>query len=364
MRKLAFAALILVPISTFAQGSSQGSGKGDPQPSVLVDTETPHEGSLPRTLVAYGVIKASPAGGSETMSLLRGGQVTDVLTSVGQTVHQGQALLTVRADPSEVASYEQAVAALTLSRGNRARMTKMLAEHLATRDQLAQADTAVADAQATLDALKRAGGGSADHTLTAAFDGVVTQLMVAKGARVAAQTPLLTLARSSRLVAAVGIEPGQRNDVAINQPAQVELLYATDPQKGRVTSVSALLDPTTRLVSVLIDPATDGSAGGRLLPDAPVRATITVGQMTGWLVPRDAVLTDTKGPYVFQVDSGKAVRVDVRIVGMAGSTTVITGPLEPGRKLVTGGNYQLQGGMVVREAQGGSASAGSGGTTP
>lgn len=359
MKTVALLALLLLPMMALAQGGSQTNGQ---QPNVLVETEMPHKGSLPRTIIAYGTVQASPAGGSETMSLLRGGQVTEVLTSVGQTVRQGQALLVVRADPSAVASYEQAVAGLTLARGNRTRTAKMLAEHLATRDQLAQADKAVTDAQATLDALKRAGGGAPDQTLVAGFDGVVVNLMVAKGARVAAQTPLLTLARSSRLVVVVGVEPGLRDQVAVDQPAQVELLYATDPRKGRVVSVSAMLDPTTRLVPVLIDPAAGGPAEGGLLPGAPVRATVQVGQMTGWLAPRDAVLTDTKGPYVFQLDGGKAVRVNVHVVGKAGGTTVIAGPLDPGRKLVTGGNYQLQDGIAVREAPAGSASSGT--TTP
>ncbi len=164
MKTVALIAILLLPTMALAQGGSQPNSQ---QPSVLVETETPHKGSLPRTIVAYGTVQASPAGGSETMSMLRGGQVTEVLTSVGQTVREGQALLVVRADPSAVATYEQAVAGLTLARGNRVRTAKMLHEHLATRDQLAQTEKAVTDAQTTLDALKRAGGGSPDHTFTA-----------------------------------------------------------------------------------------------------------------------------------------------------------------------------------------------------
>jgi hypothetical protein len=57
---------------------------------------------------------------------------------------------------------------------------------------------------------------------------------------------------------------------------------------------------------------------------------------------------------VFQVNTGKAARVNVKIVGTAGDTTVVTGPLDRGRTLVTGGNYQLQDGMAVREKSGGS----------
>ena len=127
----------------------------------------------------------------------------------------------------------------------------------------------------------------------------------------------------------------------------MELLYATGFRKGRVVSVGALLDPTTKLVTVLIDPSKNGPADGGLLPGAPVRASVQIGEMTGWLAPTEAVLTDPKGPYVFQVDAGKALRVDAQIIGMAGDTTVIAGPLDPSRKLVAGGNYQLHDGVAV-----------------
>ena len=333
---------------------AQDSGSGSPPPSVLVTTETPRQGSLPRTLAAYGVVQAAPGGGSETLSVLRAARVTQVMARPGEAVHRGQALVVLTAEPAALAAYKQAVDALTLAKGERARTAQMLADRLATRDQLAQADKAVADAQTNLDALNRAGGGSAGQTLAAPFDGVVSNLPAAPGARVAAGTPLVTLDRTSRLVAAVGVEPAQRGLVAAGQPARIEALYGGGAAPGSVLSVGAMLDPATRLVPVLVDPPSSAAApssdGLALLPGAPVRVTVQVGAMRGWLVPRGAVLTDAKGAYVFQVNGGKAARVDVRVVGMAGDTTVVDGALDPQRALVTTGNYQLQGGEAVREA--------------
>ena len=356
MRRVLAVVLALLPATVLAQGASQG---GAPQTSVLVTTETPRQGSLPRTLTAYGIVKAAPGGGSETLSLLRAGQVSRVMVAPGEAVRHGQPLLAVSAEPAALATYHQAVAALTLAKNSRAHTAQLLAARLATRDQLAQADKAVTDAQATLDALDRAGGGSPEQTLAAPFDGVVSSLLVTPGTRTAAQAPLLTLARTSRLVAAVGIEPAQRPLVAPGQPARIEPLYGGGTEKGSVLSVGAILDATTRLVPVLVDPPqSDPKPGAQdsaraatstgLLPGEPVRVVVQVGEMRGWLVPRDSVLTDAKGPYLFQVNGGKAVRVDVQIVGMAGGTTVVAGPLDPARPLVTSGNYQLQGGEAVR----------------
>ncbi len=363
MRRILAVAITILPIAGLliaarpTAASAQGSAPATPETSVLVTTEAPRQGSLPRTLTAYGTVQAAP-GGSETLSLLRAGQVKQVMVAVGQRVHQGEPLLTVSAEPAALAAYRQAVAALALARGERGRMAQMLAQHLATRDQLAQADKAVTDAQAGLDVLARSGGGSAEQTLSAPFDGVVSSVSVASGARIAAQALLVTLDRSSRLVAAVGVEPRQRSMVAVGQPAQVEPLDGGGAISGSVLSVGAMLDPATRLVPVLVDPpGSEPKAGAQadagLLPGGPVRVVVQVGEYRGWLVPRNATLTDGKGAYLFQVAGGKAARVDVKVAGTVGDTTVVTGPLDPQRSLVTSGNYQLKGGEAVREKQAG-----------
>jgi hypothetical protein len=61
------------------------------------------------------------------------------------------------------------------------------------------------------------------------------------------------------------------------------------------------------------------------------------------------VLTDDDGPFVFQVNGGKAARVAVEILGEADDRFAVAGRLDPTRKLVVSGAYQLSDGMAVRE---------------
>jgi len=346
MRRILALLTTLLPAAAQAQAAA-------PQPSVLVTTEAPHQGTMLRTLTAYGTVQAAPGGGTQALSLLRAGQVTKVMVRTGEAVHRGQPLLAVSAEPAALAAYKQATDALTLARTQRAITAQLLTQHLATRDQLAQAEKAVADAQSNLDALNRAGGGSAEQTLSAPFDSIVSSLAVTPGARVAAQAPLITLAQSSRLVAALGIEPAERGVVAPGQPARIEPLDGGAAIQGSVLSVGAMLDPASHLVPVYVDPPGGQPAPPTgLLAGGAVRAVIQTGTLHGWLVPRDAVLTDAKGSYVFQVNGSKAVRVDVQVAGMQGSTTLVAGPLDPARPLVTSGNYQIQDGGLVREDTG------------
>ena len=54
------------------------------------------------------------------------------------------------------------------------------------------------------------------------------------------------------------------------------------------------------------------AAAQELVPGTAVSVEIVLEQHTGWVVPRDAVLHDSKGDYIFQVTGSKAERVPAR----------------------------------------------------
>jgi RND family efflux transporter MFP subunit len=226
----------------------------------------------------------------------------------------------------------------------RARTAQLLAEQLATREQLAQADKAVSDAQSVLDALQKSNGGKPTQTLQAPFDGIVTAIPIAPGDTVAPGAPLITVARADRIVVTVGIEPSDRNRVKLGDVVDLSPVDGGASLTGKVFRVDNVLNPRSRLIDV------DISAGPDLLPGAAFKAAITVGEFKGWLVPRDAVLADAQSSYVFQVSGAKAVRIAVTVLANSGNTTVVDGPIDPAKPMVTQGNYQLTDGMAVRIA--------------
>ena len=123
---------------------------------MAVQTVAPRAGVVPDLVTAYG--SAAPAlDGGMTLSLQQDGRVLAIAVTPGETVHAGERLLDFGASAAAVATYQQAVSALTAARQQRAHTAQLLGQQLATRDQLAQADKAVADAQSTLDALHREG---------------------------------------------------------------------------------------------------------------------------------------------------------------------------------------------------------------
>ncbi len=71
-----------------------------------------------------------------------------------------------------------------------------------------------------------------------------------------------------------------------------------------------------------------------------------------WAVPRQAVLNDEKGDYLFEVKEGKAVRVEVKEA--QGKEMILLAWMArsmPHCPSVTLGNYELEDGMPVREAK-------------
>lgn len=313
--------------------------------SVLVETQPAQRGEIADKVVAYG--SAVPAiNGGMTMSIPAEGRVTRIAVTPGEAVHAGQTLLEFHLSAAASSTYSQAVSALKLAQGERARITHLLEQQLATRDQKAQADKAASDAQAALAALERETGGKPQQTLVAPFDGVVSGVPVAQGDRVAAGAPLVAITRSKGLVVTVGVEPSERGRLAVGQSVQVESLSdAAQSHAGRLVRIDRSLNPKTRLVDA------DIAVDAELLQGDAFRADIEVGRLKGWLVPRDAVLDDDEGAYLFQTDGKKAFRIKVKRIGSDEEAAVVDGPLDANREVVVVGNYQLEDGMAVRKPE-------------
>ena len=78
------------------------------------------------------------------------------------------------------------------------------------------------------------------------------------------------------------------------------------------------LDPKTHLLPAQVQlPA---GAGAMLVAGTAVTAQIHAADFTAWAVPRDAVLNDKQGDYLFQVQNGHAKRVDVKLRSPDGDT--------------------------------------------
>lgn len=326
---------------THTAGAAEEEVKG----SVLVETQPTKQGTIADTLTAYGT--AVPAiNGGMSMSVQAEGRVMRIAVTPGEAVHKGQTLMEFHLSAAASSTYAQAVTALKTTKEEQTRINRLLGEQLATRDQKALADKAAADAQAALDALEHETGGKPQQTLVAPFDGVVATVPVNQGDRVAAGTALLTITRSNGLVVTCGIEPSELKRLKLGQTVRIKPLSGdAEAVEGKLARIDKSLNPKTRLVDA------DVAVDDELIQGQAFRAQIEVGELKGWLVPRDAVLDDDEGTYLFQVAGDKAKRVKVKRLGMDDDTAAVEGPLDPKLEVVAVGNYQLEDGGAVRKEE-------------
>jgi RND family efflux transporter MFP subunit len=280
-------------------GTPPDADRQEGEPSVLVTLTRPTRGSLPQEIEAFGA--ATPAtNGTETISMAQPGQITSLAVTPGSAVHAGQTLATFALAPTARSTFLQAQEAPAAQK-QRASTAQLLAQQLATRDQLVQADKAVSDARVALAGLRAEGAGQAVQTLRAPFAGVVIAISAAQGDRTLPGAPIMTLARAGGIVVTVGVDPARRAALSVGQPARLAPLAGGAPIMGHVLRIDSTLNPRTRMIDVDLAFPT-----GVLLPGEGVQAMIATGQVSGWVVPHKAVVTADGPAHLFQAVGGKA----------------------------------------------------------
>jgi RND family efflux transporter MFP subunit len=318
-------------------------------PVATIRSEMPRVQSVAETLAAVGDISAGQASG---LSFPRAGQVTTLGVVVGDRFAKGAVLATLAPDPAVKQAYQAAVDAAGLAQRERDRQKELLASHLATRSQVDVAEKALLDAQGALKALDEQGGGRGASPLVAPFDGVVTTVSVMQGDRVQAGAPVLQVGRVDVLRVLIGIEPSDR--VRVHAGTRVTVWPVVGPAAESrpielvLSDVQDAVDPKTQLVNVVAP--LPRAAAAQVAPGMKVRAQLQVGAISAVAVPRNAVLADEKGDYVFQVAAGKARRVAVKKTLDNGTLTAIAGLKDLALPVVTEGNYELEDGMAVKDA--------------
>ncbi len=313
-----------------------------------VQTQPVARHELAETFSCYGAVSVDPLS-TESVNFPRAGQVTRLLVVQGEVVKKGAPILELDTSPEEGAGYEQAQSAVDFARSELARVQSLLEQQLATRSQLAQAQKAVNDAEAALAAQRKRGTGLKRELLSAPFDGIVSAVQVAQGERIRAGATALQLARRDRLRVVLGIEPEDALKVKPGMPVQLTPVFGgMRGAEGVVHTIHGMINPQTGLVDLAVSLKPEQAV--RLMPGIRVHGLITLNRRRGFAVPRQAVLADKRGSYIFVVRNGLARRIDVRTGVEDHGLVGITGPFKEQERVVVLGNYELRDGMAVQES--------------
>ena len=335
-RILLFCSLLCVIGTTLADTSKN-------QTSVLVKTMPLTQRDIASHITGFGILTPEPDA-TLNLNIPIAGRVDRVAVNPGQHVNKGDLLLTVSADPTTSLNFKQAKNALAYARAELVRQEKLFQQQLSTRSQLDNAARNLKDAEDTMAIQKRLGAGILLNKLNASISGIVTSVSVVPGDRFAAGTNLMQIAKVDSLRARLGVEPDDSRLLHPGLPVHLSsVLNDKQVADGEVVWIAGQINSKTQLVDVSVRiKAQDFSPGTR------VRGDIEVSNQHQYAVPRQAVLHDDKGSYLFQVVNHFARRINV-IPGLEDRGWVaVQGKFITDAPVVTLGNYELKDGAAVR----------------
>ncbi|HWE74475.1 MAG TPA: HlyD family efflux transporter periplasmic adaptor subunit [Stellaceae bacterium] len=336
---------IALSVASIALAEDEPKEKSKEEPNVEVQLTQIKKGSLPKTVTAYGRVEPSTSA-LRTVMAPAATVVDQIYVRQGQEVDTNAPLLRLVPSPATQFAYAQAESAQRVASDLVARTRNMVQQHLATAQQLADAEKSQTDAKASLVALQAQGAGGA-NTLKAPFRAVVTAIATSPGAIVAEGAPLLSLAGPGEIVLKAGIIPAEAGAIAADDPATIKAVGQNDSETGKVVLRGAMVDAASGTIPIEI-----ALPAGKFLPGQAAVATITTGEVTGYIVPHAAILVDDQGHrYVVQAANMTAKRVPVRVLDAAGDQDVVEGALDASAPLVLGGNYQLKDGMKMHAGE-------------
>ena len=328
-----------------------GAGGGGQVPTVTV--VVPGQSAVGRVITSSGALAArrdqpvGVAGG--------GGRVTRVLVDAGSWVRQGQVLATIdRSVQAQqavqlAAQVEAARANAALAQANFARAQALVSNGFVSKADL-DAKRATRDAQAAQVRVAQAqlAGARAQIgqlDILAPTSGLILSRAIEVGQIVSPGSgALFRLALGGEMEMRASLSQQDLAGIRVGMAATVTPLGLDQSVQGSVWQVAPVIDPQSRQGEVRI--AIPYTASIR--PGGFAEARISSGTTTAPVLPQSAVLSDSKGNYIFVINASNVVeRRSVRIgevsaagvaiaAGLSGREAVVlsAGPfLNPGQKV-------------------------------
>lgn len=343
-------ALLLAALAALSLvGCSSQSDQSTAQPALAVNTVMPVKQTFHTKVTAFGQL-AADSRQALSLSLPQAGKVIATEVVAGQSVTRGEPLLKLKTSPADRSAYLQAQNGVKSARQNLTHVQHLHADKLATNAEVDTALKGLADAEAAFAAQAELGGASPTATLKAPSGGVITAIDVQLGQRLSAGTPLVGFTPHDALAALLGVPPDLAASIRPGMPVTVKPVFgSTDgvsPLSGTIAVVGDAVNPKTDLVDVV---ATLGDPP-KLAAGSILSGVISTNTYQAWAIPRDALENDAQGDYVFQIEHGKAKRVNVRVLSASGSPIAVSGAIDPHAPVVTVGSYEISAGQAVKPA--------------
>lgn len=315
--------------------------------------------TLPRTLRLSGTVTYNAFKTTSVITQV-GGPVSRILVVPGQHVVAGQPMLEVSSpDYSQLlATYLKARDSFRVAKVNYARAQDLYKHEAIAQRDLLQAESDRDQAQADLnaseqslrilgvrdpDGLAKNPSTSAEIPVLAPIAGEVVERMVSPGQVVqAGQTQAFTISDMSTVWVLVNVYQSDLAHIHVGDNVVVQTDAYPNDFSGKISFISAALDPNTRTLQARI---VVRNPGEKLKKDMYCTAVVTAGSIRNAIaVPDAAVLRDDQNqPFVYLAAGPREFGRRQVTIGenQGGKTQILTG-LSAGDKIVSSGSLFLQ----------------------
>jgi membrane fusion protein, heavy metal efflux system len=318
--------------------------------------------TFPRVLRLTGSVAYNAFATTPVFSAI-GGPVHELLVAPGETVRQGQPLLTVNSPDYSLArsTYIKARDAFLLADKFYLRAKDLFAHGAIAEADFQQAESnrtqAEADLQSSEDGLRVLGitdpesvlkappKGTAQIPVLAPVGGEVVERLVGPGQLLqAGATQVFTISDMSTVWVLVNVYQSDVSYVQLGETVDVNTDSYPDIFHGRISYIATALDPTTRTLQARI---VTENPGKKLKKDMYVTASVNAGSIQNALtVPDAAVLRDTENqPFVCVQDPTQQNKFARRLVQLGDThngRTQLTAGVKEGERVVGDGSLFLQ----------------------
>lgn len=295
---------VAIYIGMYFMPSDKSETQDDKATLLSVTIISPENKTLKETLSFTGITRAREE--IQITTELSGVRVKELLADVGDKIVKGQnlavldgeALVNQRADLQS--NYDRA-------RDTYKRFNSIKDTGAVSQESIVQKRTEMESAKAQLDDadlnLKRG-------MLIAPNSGLIFERKAILGALVSSADPLFRIAKDSEIEISMQVPEAELAKIKIGQDANILLAGRSEGLPGTVRLISPNVDNASRVADLNIsfaDPV-----------DVPVgifaEIEVTLGDVSGVMVPPTAIQQDAKGTYVWQLSAeNKASRLNVSV---------------------------------------------------
>lgn len=297
----------------FAMHGTAADDAPAPEQAATVSVVVPGRMTITGTITANGSL--APRRELPVGSVGEGGQVAQVLVDAGDWVRQGEVLavidrsVQVQQQASSAAQVQVAQADARLAQANLDRALKLV-----DRGFVSTADvdrlTATRDAAAARVRVASAQLGELQArirrlSIVAPADGLVLERNIEPGQVVGgASGVLFRIAKGGEMEMLAQLSEADLAAVTVGTPAQVTPVGSNETFNGQVWQVSPVISAQTRQGRARIALA----YAPQLRPGGFASAKLTSGTVVAPLLPESAILSDSRGSYVYIVGADNKVR--------------------------------------------------------